>query len=158
MMTSQTNKKAPAELMELAEHLRSSIGGFVRAVRAGTDTPTTTQSETLALLDRRGAMSTAQLAAARNVKHQSMRVVVEQLEKEGLITKAIDPQDRRSQLIALTGEGKSVLGDDRQLRMEWMAQALRDHATTEERQALETAIALLERITAVAASDDAGQR
>ncbi|WP_449466791.1 MarR family winged helix-turn-helix transcriptional regulator [Stenotrophomonas humi] len=141
-----TRKETPAELMALAERLRSTIGNFVRAVRTDSDTPTNAQSETLAALDRHGAMSVAQLAAARNVKHQSMRVVVEQLEREGLIKKSNNPQDRRSQLITPTCEGRAALGDDRRQRMESIARALRDCTTSEERQILHSAIGLLERI------------
>jgi len=144
-----TNKATAVELTELAERLRSTISNFVRAVRLDSDTPTTAQSETLAVLDRHGAMSTAQLAALRNVKHQSMRLVIGQLERERLIEKSGNPQDGRSQLIVLTLKGRDALGEDRRRRGELIAQALCKHTSAEERRTLVAAVAILERITPV---------
>ncbi len=138
----------PEELLGLAERLRQAVGNFVRAVRARSNTPKTARFETLAFLDREGAMSTAKLAERRNVKHQSMRLVIEQLERGGLIEKAIDERDRRSQLVTLTPQGQTALVGDRQLRTAWMARALQEQVTAEERRILEDAILILERISA----------
>jgi DNA-binding MarR family transcriptional regulator len=138
----------PEELLRLAERLRRAVGNFVRAVRGRSNTPKTARSDTLALLDREGAMSTAKLAQHRNVKHQSMRLVIEQLEREGLIEKAIDVSDRRSQLVTLTPQGRTALVDDRQLRTVWMARALQEQVTAQECRILEDAIVILERISA----------
>lgn len=91
-------------------------------------------------------MSMAKLAKRRDVKHQSMRLVVEQLERDGLIEKSIDDSDRRSQLVALTRQGRAWLVEDRQSRTAWIARALQEEVTPEERRILEEAAAILERI------------
>ncbi|MBV2187058.1 MAG: hypothetical protein KUL88_21265 [Rhizobium sp.] len=53
----------------LAEQLRATPGRFVRSVRAKAGTPTTSQSETLLLLEEGGPLSIAELAACRHVRH-----------------------------------------------------------------------------------------
>lgn len=136
-------------ILALAERLRLAIGDFVRATRAQADTPGTARSETLGLLDRAGPMSTAALAEQRNVKHQSMRLVVAQLEEDGLIERRENPHDRRSQLVALTGPGRATLLADRQARAAWIANVLRDRLSAEERRTLENAVDILARIAAL---------
>jgi DNA-binding MarR family transcriptional regulator len=140
------NEQVLPDDLALAERLRRAIGDFVRVVRAQADTPTTARLETLDLLDRAGALTTAALAQRRHVKHQSMRLVIEQLERDGLVEKTADPQDRRGQLIVLRLEGRAALAQDRQARALWIATALRDHIGSEGRRDLERAIGLLERL------------
>ena len=142
-------KSSPDDFVALAERLRQAIGDFVRGVRAQSDTPTTARTETLDLLDRAGALTTAELAARRRVKHQSMRLVIEQLERDGLVEKTVDPQDRRGQLIVLRPQGRTAIEQDRQARALWIAAALRDLIGSEDRRDLERAIALLERLAEV---------
>lgn len=139
---------ADDDILALAERMRQALGDFARATRAQADTPSTARAETLGLLDREGAMSTAALAEKRNVKHQSMRLVLAQLEEGGLIERSANTHDRRSQLVALTAQGRAALLGDRRARAEWIAQALRDQLTAEERHALETTVAVLTRIAA----------
>ena len=135
-------------LLTLAERVRQSVGDFVRATRSLAETPRTARSETLGLLDREGAMSTAALAERRNVKHQSMRLVVVQLQEDGLVEKTANASDRRAQVVMLTPQGRATLRADRRARAEWIAQTLRDHATAEERRTLEAALAVLDKIAA----------
>lgn len=135
-------------ILALAERMRQAVGDFVRATRAQADTPSTARAETLGLLDREGPMSTAALAEKRHVKHQSMRLVLAQLEQDGLIGRVVNPHDRRSQLVTLTGPGRAALVDDRRARAAWIAHVLRKQVTAEERRTLETAVAILGRIAA----------
>jgi DNA-binding MarR family transcriptional regulator len=136
------------DILALAECIRQAVGEFVRAARAQANTPSTARAETLGLLDRQGAMSTAALAERRHVKHQSMRLVVAQLEQDGLIDRTADPLDRRSQLATLNAKGRAELQHGRQIRAEWIAKALRDKATVEDRQVLKAAAAILTRLAA----------
>lgn len=149
-MKRQGADTAPAndDIAALAERMRQALGDFVRAARAQAGTPSTARSETLGLLDREGAMSTAALAEHRNVKHQSMRLVVGQLKADGLIEQTTDPRDRRNQLVTLTAKGNATLISDRRARAGWIAAALRDRATLEERQTLDAALTVLKRVAA----------
>ena len=99
------------------------VGTFVRSIRREADTPTSSQSETLGLLDRQGPMSVASLAAERKVKHQSMRLVVAQLEASGLVTRLPNPDDGRSQLVALSETGRAALAEAREARRRSSSQA-----------------------------------
>lgn len=131
---------------QLAEDLRRLIGNLVRTVRAGSQTPSTAQSETLGLIDRDGPCSISAMAAHRNVKHQSMRLVVSQLEQQHLVTRAPDPADARKQIIGLTEQGRRALDVSRHQRSDWLGRRLKEKATPEERLTLEAAIRILENL------------
>lgn len=141
-----------AELAELAENLRRSVGEFVRRVRQAADTPSTAQSDTLGDLDRHGPMTVAALARLHQVRHQSMRVTVAQLETDSLVVRAPDPADARGHTVTLTEAGRAVLAAARAARTDWIAAGLRAHATARERQAVASAIDVLRRLSAAAAA------
>ncbi|WP_258576534.1 MarR family transcriptional regulator [Candidatus Pantoea persica] len=73
-------------------------------MRVTTATARTSQHETLDLLETHGAITIAELARLRGMKHQSMRLVIQKLENQGYITHTREPnaQDARAQRIALT--------------------------------------------------------
>ena len=135
-----------AETLELAEAVRETIGKFVRSVRVEADTPTSAQTETLGFLDRDGPLSIAALAERRNVKHQSMRLVIGQMEAHGHISRIADPQDGRGQLISLTEAGQQALTASRQARAQRIATALAVKTTAEEQALLRAALAILDRL------------
>jgi DNA-binding MarR family transcriptional regulator len=93
-------------------------------------------------------MSTAELAERRNIKHQSMRSVVAQLQADGLVEKTADTSDRRMQVVTLTARGRAALHADCRPRVECIAHALRHHVTADERQMLDSALAVLNKIAA----------
>lgn len=63
----------------------------------------------LSVLDRRGGLSSAQLARRTLVTAQAMNQVVIRLEQRRLITRTPDPEHGRRQQIALTEKGRAVL-------------------------------------------------
>lgn len=131
----------------LAEDLRRVIGNLVREVRSGAQTPSSAQSETLGLLDRHGPISISAMAERRHVKHQSMRLVVAQLEQQQLVTRAPDPSDARKQLIDLTLQGRAALEHNRHQRSDWLACRLKA-TTAAQMQTLEAAVRILEQLMA----------
>lgn len=133
---------------QLAQDLRRLIGNLVRTVRSGSQTHSTAQSESLGLIDRDGPCSISAMAAHRNVKHQSMRLVVAQLEQQHLVTRTPDPADARKQLIALTEQGRKALDVSRRQRSNWLGRRLTEKTTAEERLTLEAAIRILEKLMA----------
>lgn len=130
----------------LAENLRITIGRFVRGVRTQAVTPTTSQSEALLLLEKSGALSIAELASRRNVRHQSMRLVTAQLEAEGLVCKIANPADRRSQLLSITEKGRETLSHSREARTSKIAALIQERLTEDDRRTLEAAIPVIERL------------
>lgn len=101
----------------------------------------------LGRLDREGPQSTVQLAAAERVRPQSMGQTLSELEAQGLISRRQDETDGRRTLLDLTEQGRQVLTDDRQRREGWLARAVDDGFTADERETLSRAVSLLARLT-----------
>ncbi|MBX4967168.1 MarR family winged helix-turn-helix transcriptional regulator [Rhizobium binae] len=146
MASEDASSEKDSEALALAENLRVTLGRFVRGVKAQANTPTTSQSETLSLLDRAGPLSVAELADRRNVRHQSMRLVAGQLEAEGLISKTPNPADGRSQLLSITEKGNEELSRAREARTLQIASLIEERLSGTDRQTLEAAIAVIERL------------
>lgn len=156
-LSKRPQQKKPTEIPqneEVAEALRSIIGNLVRKVRGEAQTPSSAQSETLGFIDRNGPASISDMAAYRNVKHQSMRLVIDQMALQGLVDRAPDPADGRKQLITLTGAGRTALEQQRNQRSQWLAEQLKQKTTTAELDTLRAAVQILERLVA---DDEDGQ-
>lgn len=134
------------DAVELAENLRVTLGRFVRGIKAQAGTPTTSQSETLSILDRAGPLTVSQLADRRNVKHQSMRLVAGHLESDGLISKMPSPADGRSQLLSITESGRAFLSRAREARTSEIAKLIADRLSKQDKRTLEAAIKVIERL------------
>jgi DNA-binding MarR family transcriptional regulator len=145
-MRETAEQPADAAARSLAERLRITVGRFVRSVRQEAETPTTSQSETLQLLEVCGPMSVAELASQRHVRHQSMRLVTAQLEAEGLVEKLPNPADGRSSLLSVTVKGRETLAAARSARTSRIAALIGDRLTEEERRTLEAAITIIDRL------------
>ncbi len=140
-------QRAPdREMRQLAENLREAIGRFVRVIRLDASTPSDARMEALAILDSDGAMSVAALAARRAVKHQSMRLLVEQLADDGLVVREADPDDRRSRTVHVTEAGRQLLSRSRGSRASSIASRLQERLSPHERDVVREAIALLKRL------------
>lgn len=136
----------PSDLPQTAERLRRVLSGWVQTTRDRAGTPSSVRVETLRLLQRHGSLSIAALAEHRSVKHQSMRLVVAELEVDGAVQKTTDPADRRSQLVSLTAEGATLLREAQRTRTRWLTAVLKKRCTAQEIEELETAVATLERV------------
>ena len=134
------------DMEALAESLRQAVGVFVRAVRGDAKTPGSSQHETLALLADGGSMTIAALAHLRQVKHQSMRLVLAGLERRRLVTSRDDAADRRSRSVAITDAGRAALSHERLSRTRVIADRMAEVLTGEEREILAAAVPLLERL------------
>jgi len=84
----------------------------------------------------------------RNVKHQTMRVIIGQMESGGLVLRAIDPADRRSQVISLSRAGQAELTRERADRAFRIDLMIRDEVSPQERLLLGQTIAILNRMSA----------
>ena len=146
MARQEAGAETHTDALALAENLRATLGRFVRGVKTQANTPTTSQSETLSLLDRAGPLSVAELADRRNVRHQSMRLVAGQLESEGLVSKMPNPADGRSQLLTITESGRAELSRARRARTAQIAGLIEERLSAEDRRTLEAAIGIIERL------------
>jgi len=135
-----------AELTSLASDLRVVLGRLVRRLRAENRFPLT-QGAVLSRLERDGPLSTAELASAERVRPQSMSQTLAELEADGLIARRADERDGRCRRIELTEPGRLALGQDRELREGWLARAISEEFTAQERAVLERALPLLQRLS-----------
>ena len=100
----------------------------------------------LGRLSRGGPSNIRDLAAAERMRHQSMAQIVDGLEAEGLVTKKPDPEDRRRAVVDLTPEGTALVRQVRARRESWLAGVLERELDDEEREVLQRAIRLLDRV------------
>jgi DNA-binding MarR family transcriptional regulator len=129
----------------LASELRVVLGHLIRRLR-GEHRFSLSQGSVLGRLDREGPQSTSKLASAERVRPQSMGQTVAELESQGLVERRPDPADGRSSLVELTEAGGSELREDRRRREGWLAGAIEDNLTAEEREVLDEATRLLARL------------
>ena len=133
---------------EIAKELRVGVSRLRRRLREVASLEELTPSQT-AVMSRlmEGAKGTSDLAALEGVRPQSMAATVAALEERGFVERAQDPEDGRRQLLALTGEAHAYITDNRALRESWLAAALQERYTAEERETIAAALHLLERLT-----------
>jgi DNA-binding MarR family transcriptional regulator len=134
------------DLTPLASELRVAVGRLIRRLRAEHGFPMT-QAAVLGRLDRCGAQSIGEIAAAERVRPQSMSQTLADLEADGMINRRPDANDGRRTLIELTPEGLAALHEDRARREGWLAQAIAEGFSAEEQRVLAEAVALLERLS-----------
>jgi DNA-binding MarR family transcriptional regulator len=134
---------------QAASEVRVTFGRLRRQLRAlaSTDDLTPSQESVVSRLDKGGAASASDLAAAERVRPQSMAATVAALVELGFVERTPDPEDGRRQLVSLTPAGEKRLQGDRQARQEWLAQALQDKCTEAQRQTIIEALALLDEVT-----------
>ncbi|CAL9273383.1 putative HTH-type transcriptional regulator [Streptomyces sp. SudanB5_2050] len=133
------------ESAALAAELRTAMGKLTRRVKREDQMPQG-QVAVLGELDRNGAMTTSELAAAQRVRPQSMARAVGLLMEQGLITRRAHPTDGRKSLVELSSAGRVLLEEERERRADWLARAIEAELTEEERELLARGIRLVERV------------
>ena len=136
---------------EAAGHLRSSVGSLVRTVRADDRMPPVTAA-VMGLLDRYGPMTTAELAARRLVRHQTMAVTVAELLRHGHVSSSPHSVDGRKKVLSLTPSGRVALTDDRNRREARLAEAI-GLLSPDEVQKLLDGLVVIDRLNQLVASN-----
>lgn len=117
----------------------------MREVATG-DELSSAQASVLARLSKGEAASASALAAAEGVRPQSMAVTIASLMELDLVARAPDPSDGRRQILTLTPAGVERHAGLSNARGEWLAQVMEAELTEEERQTLNDATAIIERL------------
>jgi DNA-binding MarR family transcriptional regulator len=148
-MDSQPPEGISGSAARAAQDVRVVFSRLRRRIRqvAGDDDLTPSQVSALTLVGKSGAASASDLASAEGVRPQSMATTLAALDQHGLIRRGPDPEDGRRQLVTLTEAGRERLEGTRQAREEWLARALQDHCSEDERQRVIEGLAVLERLT-----------
>lgn len=131
----------------LADRLRVSVGRLARRLRQqsmGGLTPS--QSSILANLDRLGPMTMTQIAEQEGIAKPSATGIVGRLVDKGLVDRSVDPADRRSSLVAISGSGSDLLTQRRRERTAYLARWI-DALDETDRAVLKRAVVLLEGMT-----------
>ena len=142
-----TNVDIP--LSERAAHLRTAIVRTARRLRqeaaAETSGLTPTSVAALATIERHGPLTPSEIAAIERVKRPTITRTLGCLEREGLIDRAPDPDDRRSALVSVNGAGRERLRRLRGRKKAYLARRMGD-LSAEEVETLERAAEILERM------------
>ena len=115
------------DITETARGLHSAAIHLLRALRR-TDAELgigPARWSALSVLVFGGPRSLGELAEAEQVKPPTMSRIVAGLHRAGLVSKAVDPADRRATRIRATSRGRRVLERGRTRRLETLEQRLR---------------------------------
>ncbi|MGV9559457.1 MarR family winged helix-turn-helix transcriptional regulator [Streptomyces sp. NPDC003401] len=132
---------------QLAEELRLAIGQLVRTVRTADEMPPG-ETAVLGYLDRRGPLTTADVAQQRGVSHQSAAKAVKELLGRGLVRAEAHPSDGRKLLLHITPAGSDRLAEERRRRADRLGTAITEALGPDERETLAAAVPLLARLDA----------
>src|SRR5215210_5791127 len=99
---------------ELASRLRLAVTRLARRLRTqlpGELSPS--QLATLASVGRLGPLTLGELSTVERVKPPTMTKIVACLEEQGLVSRTVDPADRRVARVDATAEGRRFLEQSR---------------------------------------------
>jgi DNA-binding MarR family transcriptional regulator len=132
----------------VAQRLRIVFGRLRRRLQEASSVSdlSAPQASALARLARNEPASASELAGAERVRPQSMAKTLVALHERGLIRREADADDGRRQLLWLTGEGRAHADGARASRHEWLTDAIEQRCTPAERQVLDQALDLIERL------------
>ena len=102
----------------------------------------TTQSVLLALSEH-SALNLTSLANIRAVKKSTMSVMMDQLTHQQLVIKARSKTDRRQHIYMLSRQGRDLLEQEWQFKLDWLAKHLADYTPAE----LKQVVNLLQRLS-----------
>jgi DNA-binding MarR family transcriptional regulator len=131
---------------DLAVRLRLAVTRTARRLRQEADsqlTPSTAAA--LASVERRGPLTPSELANIEGIQRPTATRVIARLEEAGLLVRAPDPGDRRSSLVSVTAEGRTLLRKARNRKTAYLAHRMR-HLPADDLAALERAADVLERM------------
>lgn len=104
-----------------------------------------TAASVLGILRREGPLRVTTLASREHVAQPSMSVLVQRLEKRGLVARSEDPDDRRACRVTITEAGEEVLQRRADERAAWLRGRL-ERLDASERHAIERALPQLDRL------------
>ena len=132
---------------DLADRLHSAAIHLLRRLRREDDASglPAPQLSAMSVIVFGGPITLGALAAAEQVRPPTITKLVAALEEQGLVERAIDPEDRRVVRVKATARGTRLLYDGRRRRVASLAESL-GALPVAERAALAAAIPILEKI------------
>ena len=132
--------------IRLAVAVKRLRGRFREAAWAGGVEPPIAHVAVLKRLRNDGPATASALAAAEHVTPQAIAQTLAPLKRAGLVRSAADPSAGRKNVISITPAGNRLYESAIASRDAWLARAIDSVVSPRERDTLEKAIELLERI------------
>ncbi|MBA8826736.1 DNA-binding MarR family transcriptional regulator [Saccharopolyspora lacisalsi] len=130
----------------LASRVRLAVVRLNRRLRAQADSGVTlSQLSMLSCLRNNGALTPGELASREGVQPPSMTRVIAALEGIGLVARRKHPTDGRQAIVELTELGSDRIEREISAREQWLDTKVAE-LTTEERETLSRAAAILDRM------------
>lgn len=134
--------------IEIATTLRTVLHRLIRVLRRETrneELLSATERSTMGLLYRQ-EMAPSELAQQEKVTAQSISQVINHLCELNYIHKTPSGDDKRKVLLSLTPAGKASVEERRQEKQEWLARALHERTSAEEKELLLKAMQVLTKL------------
>ena len=149
MTTPQEDHQDHEQVLQLAGELRILIGKLRRRLREESHLGdiTMSQASVLSRLEREGPATVSSLARAEGMRPQSMAATVLALSEAQMVTGSPDPLDGRQTILTLTDRCRAWIAASRAAREDWLARTLETRLTPAEVTELNSAVALLKRLT-----------
>jgi len=110
----------------LADDLLMVVTRLARRLRRATDDGISpTQRSILTTLERRGSLTHGELATTERVRPPTITAAVDRLERDGLVLRTRDADDRRVARVSLIDAGRDLLRAAREQRTAYLEQRLR---------------------------------
>jgi DNA-binding MarR family transcriptional regulator len=114
-----------SDTLEVAARLRLAVARLGRRLRQQSDTGLSpTQHSVLASIDVNRSLTLGELAVIEQVAPPTITRIVARLADKGLVSRVVDPADRRVARVSVTAEGQRHMDHSRQRRTAWLAQRL----------------------------------
>ncbi len=132
---------------ELADRLHSAAIRLLRRLRHTDDASglTPARLSVLSVLVFAGPQTLGDLARAERVRPPTISNLVSGLEREQLVRRTVDPEDRRIVRVAATSRGRRVLERARRLRLDHLTSRMQRLSKTE-LATLDRAVGIIERV------------
>jgi len=105
---------------------------------------TIAQMKSLFFIANQGSVNFRKLATALKVTPSNVTGIIDRLAEQGLVTRTENPEDRRMQMLQLTGAGEKLISNLRERRASQMSSVL-NQMTREELTAVAQGFALLDQ-------------
>jgi len=146
----QTDPPGPSPRdIEVAGSLRTVLHRLIKLLRRETRNEaqlSLTERSTLGGLYQHGELLPSDIARMEKVTTQSMSQVISHLFELNYIHKNTSADDKRKVLLSLTPAGRAYVEQLRLDKQEWLARALHEKATPEEKELLMKAIGVLTKL------------
>ena len=137
---------------ELSASLRAVIASLHKGLRKQTSSAHTysmTELETIGHLFRSSSLLPTELPALTRITTQSMSQILSKLEAQRVIKRTPSKDDKRKVCISLTASGKKLVEKTQYEKDAWLKGVIETALTDKERELLEKALPVLNKLTDV---------